>query len=43
MGSGRAKNESDCGVTSLEPVGRDENSRVCEPSQWEQKETKASV
>ena len=23
MGSGRAKNEKDCGVTSLEPVGRD--------------------
>ena len=26
MGSGRAQNEKDCGVTSLEPVGRDKNS-----------------
>ena len=26
MGSGRTKNEKDCGVTSLEPVGRDKNS-----------------
>ena len=25
MESGRAKNEKDCGVTSLEPVGRDKN------------------
>ena len=26
MGSGHAKNEKDCGVTSLEPVGRDKYS-----------------
>ena len=26
MGTGRAKNEMDCGVTSLEPVGWDKNS-----------------
>ena len=40
MGSGHAKNEKDCGATSLEPVGRDKNSTFCEPSQWEQKRPK---
>ena len=37
MGSGRAKNEKDCGVTSLEPVVRD---KYCEPRQWGQKRPK---
>ena len=43
MGTGRAKYERDCGATTLEPAGRDKNSRFCEPTQWKQKETKGSI
>ena len=37
MGSGRDKNEKDCGVTSLEPVGRDKTSGFQWTGQWGQK------
>ena len=43
MGSSHAKNERDCGVTSLEPVGRDKNSGFCEPRQWEQRRPKEAL
>ena len=40
MGSGRAKNEKNCGVTSLKLVGRDKTQDFCEPGQWGQKRPK---
>ena len=43
MGSGRAKNEKDCGVMSLEPVGRDKNSCFLWTGAVRTKETQGST
>ena len=40
MGSGHAKNEKDCGMTSSELVGGDKYSGFLWPSQWGQKRPK---
>ena len=43
MGSSFAKNEKDCGVTSLEPVGRDKNSGFLRNGAVRTKETLGST
>ena len=43
MGSGHAKNEKDCGVTSLEPVGRDKNSGFLWTGAVRTKETQGNI
>ena len=43
MGNGRDKNEKDCGVTSLEPVGRDKNSEFLGTESVRTKETQGST